>query len=405
MTFKIIGAITITLIYIYYYQGGDTCLYYNEAKLIAQQLLLSPIDGIKLLLYQPNTSSFSEATLFFKYFNYAHNPETLIILKLTAIVNIFSFNSFLISAILYGYISFWCAMLLANEIIKSNPTDYTKPVMIAFFFIPNNIIWSSGILKDTICFASFCLVHVALSKLLIQREFKYYWILLALFGFYFLASIRMFIVAIYLPCLFFYLTIAFSKRLEYQLLKIVAPPFILVISLTGAWFIYDQVSSSSSKYSIGQLLETAKTQRDYLLYISQQSQGSQYDLGDFDLTIENLILKTPEAINVSLFRPYLWEARNIITLFSSAEASLLLLLTIYVLYKRKLSEISGLFKNDNQLIFYIVFSLIYLYATGISTYNFGSLIRYKVQGYVFFVMIILMLYYYPKASVEDKKAS
>jgi hypothetical protein len=405
LTLKLIGAVAITLIYIYYYKGGDTCLYYNEAKLITQQLFLSPIDGIKLLFYQPNSTEFTEAAVFYKYFHYAHSSETLIILKLTAIVNIFSFNSFLITSILYGYFSFWCILLLANEIIKSN-SNYTKPVMIALFFVPNNFIWNSGILKDTVCFACFCLIHVSITRMLVNKEIKIQWIVLTLIGFYILTTIRMFIAALYIPCLMFYFTIIFRERLEYQLLKTVVPPFILILSLFGAWVVYDQLSSNSSKYNINQLLVTAKIQRDYLLYVSQQSQGSQYNLGDFDMTIENLILKIPESLNVSLFRPYLWESRNIITVFSALEAFLILLLTLYVLYKRKISEIVNLFKNDKQLLFYLVFSIIYLYVTGITSYNFGSLIRYKVQGYVFFVMILLMLYYYfPKTSEEDKKAS
>lgn len=404
LSLKILGSFSITLIYIYYYKGGDTCLYYNEAKLITQQILLSPLDGIKLLFYTPNSQGFSEAANFFKYFNYAQSPETLIVLKITAIVNLFSFNSFLISSVLFGYVSFWCILLLANEIILSN-RNYTKPVMIAFFLIPNNIIWNSGILKDTICFASFCILHAALTRLVIKKEWGVKWILLMLIGFYFLSTIRIFIIALYIPCFMFYFTLKKKELIEYQLLRILLPPFILAVSLTGAWFLYDKISSNSKKYSIDQLLETAKTQRDYLLYVSQQSQSSQYSLGDFDLTIGNLILKIPEAINVALYRPYLWESHNAITAFSALEASALLLVSLYVLYKRKFSEISSLFKNDNQLIFYLIFSTIYLYATGISTYNFGSLIRYKVQGYVFFVMIILILYYYPKASLEDKKAS
>lgn len=404
LTFKLIGAVAITSIYIYYYKGGDTCLYFNEAKLITQQIFLSPLDGIKLLLYQPGSSSFTEASLFFKHFNYANNSETLIILKITAVINIFSFNSFLISAILFGFISFWCTLLLAYEIIKAN-TDYTKPVMIAFFFIPNNFIWNSGILKDTVCFGCFCLIHVSLTRLIVRHEIKLHWIVLTFVGFYILTTIRMFIAALYIPCLVFYFTMMYKESLEYKILKIITPPFILILSLTGAWILYTEISSSSTKYNINKILETAKTQRDYLLYVSQQSQGSQYDLGDFDMTIENLFLKIPEALNVSLYRPYLWESKNVITLFSAIESLLLLLLTIYILYKRKFSEITALFKNDTQLVFYLIFSLLYLYATGITTYNFGSLIRYKVQGYVFFVMLLLMLYYLPKASVEDKKAS
>ena len=113
-------------------------------------------------------------------------------------------------------------------------------------------------------------------------------------------------------------------------------------------------------------------------------------------------IKIPAAINVSLFRPYLWESRNPIMLLSAIESSILLYLTFRLFQKRKLKNTIDVLSKDVNLQFFLLFGLIFSFFVGITTYNFGSLVRYKIQGYPFYIAAILLLYYL-QPDIEKRK--
>jgi len=92
----------------------------------------------------------------------------------------------------------------------------------------------------------------------------------------------------------------------------------------------------------------------------------------------------PAAVNVSLFRPYLWEIKNLLMMISSLEAFVLLILTVYVIIKA------------TTVLFCLLFALSYAFAVGVSTYNFGSLVRYKIPMMPFYSIAIFYIMSYLK---------
>jgi hypothetical protein len=399
LSLKIIGGLFVTLIFNFYYQGGDIGTYYNEGRIMANLIFEHPESILRIFFYSPAGNDTQLKNLFLNL-NYINAYDTLIVLKITAFINLFSFNSYLVTTFFYSFISFWCIWRLATLYFELYP-EHKLLIFIAFFCAPSLIVWGSGILKDTICFASLCIVHYYLFRIFIQGKFKIMYVAYILFAGYILLTIKLYILLAYAPCFSFMVTQQYKTYIQNKLLRGMIAPFIVIISLVISYVAVTQLGAQKERFSSEKILETAKLQRDYVHTISVQTNGSTYDLGPMEDGLLSYFMKIPTAINVSLFRPYLWETRNPIMLLSALESFALLYITIRLFYKRKLSNTLNIIAKDVNIQFFLLFGLLFAFMVGVTTYNFGSLVRYKIQGYPFFIVAILLLHYLQKD--EDKK--
>lgn len=107
----------------------------------------------------------------------------------------------------------------------------------------------------------------------------------------------------------------------------------------------------------------------------------------------------PAAINVSLFRPYLWEVKNPLMLLAAVESFCVLAFTLYVIWRKKFL-IFGALSNPN-VIFTLIFSISFAFAVGVSTFNFGTLVRYRVPVAPFFLTALIIINAYEKSDRND----
>jgi hypothetical protein len=149
---------------------------------------------------------------------------------------------------------------------------------------------------------------------------------------------------------------------------------------------------SLGHYSLDNVVETSQITRDYIAQTSGES-GSAYSLGDFDPSLEGMLTKAPAAINVALFRPYLWEARKPIIFFNALEAALLLIITLRVVFSLGPIKLWQGISASPNIQFCVIFTLVFAFAVGISTYNFGSLSRYRIPCLPLFGLALVLLFY------------
>lgn len=388
---KIIGGLFLTLVFNFYYTGGDIGTYYNEGRILANLILEKPEYTYRIFTYLPSGDD-AELKNLFQGMHYINALETLIILKITALINLFTFNSYLITTFLYSYISFWCIWKLATLLFELYP-NHKKYIVWAFFFVPSLIVWGSCILKDTICFSCLCVIHYYLYKIFIHKKIKVAYLLYIFITGYIILTIKLYILLAYAPCFSFMVTQHYKAAIKNHLIKAIVAPFIIVLSLAVSYVLVTQLGSQKERFSNEKIMQTAKIQREYIQAISMRSGGSTYTLGEMEDGYIGYILKIPAAINVSLFRPYVWEAKNPIMLLSALESSVLLYLTIRLFFKRNFKKTMSLLSSDVNIQFFLIFGLLFSFLVGVTTYNFGSLVRYKIQGYPFYILAILLLYY------------
>jgi len=399
LSLKIFGGLFVTLIFNFYYKGGDIGTYYNEGRILANLVLESPDYFFRIFFYSP-TGDDTELKNLFLGMHYINASDTLVVLKITAFLNLFSFNSYLVTTFLFSYVSFWCIWKLVTLFFEIYP-NHKKFITWAFFFTPSLIVWGSGILKDTICFSCLCVIHYYLYRIFINNRFKMSYIFYILFTGYIILTIKLYILLAYAPCFSFMVTQHYKTHIKNLFLRAMIAPFIIVVSLAISYILVTQLGAQKERFSSEKIMETAKVQREYVHSISLKSEGSTYDLGEINDGLFGYFTKIPAAINVSLFRPYLWETRNPIMFLSALESLIVLFITIRLLYKRRFKNTVAVLSKDVNIQFCLLFGLIFSFFVGVTTYNFGSLVRYKIQGFPFYIVAILLLYYLQKE--EEKK--
>ena len=138
-------------------------------------------------------------------------------------------------------------------------------------------------------------------------------------------------------------------------------------------------------------MRTAKDTQNWLVYSSKEQNGSFYTLGDIEYSTMGMLKVFPKAINVSLFRPYIWEIRKPILLAASLEGIVTLYLTITLLFKTGFVRFLKLIASNPEVQFCLVFSIIFGFAVGFTSFNFGALARYKIPFMPFYYIALFIL--------------
>lgn len=387
---KITGALFIGLIYQYYYGGGDTAYYFYHAKVINSAFSESIIKWFGLLFHIP--SSFDGA-----YLNYTSKMEwyndkgSYMICCITAFFNVFTLNTFLPTSIIFAFMSFSGVWAMFRTFAKQYP-HLIKHVALATLFMPSCLIWGSGIFKDTVCMFALGWMLYSAFQLLIERNMSVMNILLLIVSFYILLIVKVYILISFLPAVALWILFYYSHQIKPVVVRFFAKYIVLVVSLALFGLVYTYYSASLGRYSIDNIAKTSLVTRGWIAY-STSDQGSAYDLGEFEPTIVGLLSKFPQAVNVTLFRPYLWEANKSLVFLNALESLMILLLTLKVIFSIGLSKIWKTISQDPNIQFCLIFSLVFAFSVGISTYNFGALSRYKIPCIPLYLLALVLIYY------------
>jgi hypothetical protein len=90
--------------------------------------------------------------------------------------------------------------------------------------------------------------------------------------------------------------------------------------------------------SLEKFAEEAYKTQWWIALSTKNDDGSGYTLSSMEATPLGMLKVAPEAINVTLFRPYLWESRKPVVLITAVESFLTLLFTfssIVIFYSLK----------------------------------------------------------------------
>jgi hypothetical protein len=394
LTIKIIGAISLGLIYQYYYEGGDTLNYFNQgSKLIWQAFLDSPIKAFQLIFangeYNPNTYEYASEIIYYD------DLPSYFVVRVAGIFDILTFHTYSATATLFAVFSFSGIWAMFMVFCRMLPRLHLQ-LAIALLFIPSVFFWGSGILKDSITLGALGWSTYAFVQIFIFRRNFITSLILLLLSFFIIYEIKIYILLCYIPALMIWYYLENLQRIKNVVLKTMILPFTMILLITGGYYSVKLIGMENNRYNLERLSYTAESTARWINYVSEKQHGSGYTLGDFDYSFSGIARKTPAAIWVTLFRPYLWESNNLAMLFSSLESLALLIFTIYVAINSLIrGRLKMLFSNP-VIVFCFVFSIIFAFAIGISTYNFGSLVRYKIPMLPFFIIGLFMMLSYSK---------
>jgi hypothetical protein len=390
LTVKIFGALFIGLIYAYYYKGGDTFNYFNQAQVVNSAFNESFSKWFNLLLHIPGRND-SNYYFYTSQMEWYTDPASYTVVSIAAFLSIFTLNTYLPTSVLFAFISFSGVWALFRTFASLYP-KLIRPISIAILFIPSVAIWGSGIFKDTLCLFGLGWLTYGVFRFLIQKDFSLGNIVVSVLSFFLIAKVKLYILLGFVPALLMWIFFNYTKRIKNKTQKLFVKLIMIIVVFGASLFFMQRFASDLGRYSLENVVQTSNITRGWLHY-SSGDEGSAYSLGDFDPTINGMLSKFPLAVNVTLFRPYLWEAKKIIVFLSSIEALLFLFLTLKIFFTIGPYKMWKSIGNDSTIQFCLVFSIIFAFAVGISSYNFGSLSRYKIPCLPFFALALILIYY------------
>jgi hypothetical protein len=386
LSVKIGGAFGFCFVYIFIYSGGDTIAYFESARSMANLFTEDAGDYFRVIGSQPNMENFN---LFSEYTGYPwaymyFDPKTNFLVKLISPIVLLCFNSYLLSTVIFSIFSF-IGIWKAYSIFVYYYPQYYKALFWCFVVLPTSVFWASGILKDTIILSSvgvflYCLFMLFELK---QRSWKYFfWLGISA---WFILQIKPYVMMALLPGSLLWL---FGKDL---LRKNVGAALVLA---TIAFFAIYGLSvvvgfGASFSASLQDLISEASVkQRDLK---QAYYAGNSFDIGDYEPTITGALSVAPNALMAGLFRPTLLDARNVQMILSALENTFILALFL-VVFVFRFRSIGKTLSSNPFLILCISFAVLMALLIGLSTSNFGALVRFKTVFESYFLAALYLLY-------------
>ncbi len=389
------------LVYQYFYKGGDTSFYFINGINILNNPGMSLFKIIKLVFLPFDMTAGIRNTLTNVVPDYVYFSGNFFPVRFTILFGLFTGKTYLNICMLFSAISFIGIWRNYKVFCKIYPA-LQKQFMWAFLFLPSVIFWASGINKDTLCYGAFTLFTsyfleiVFLNKKGIKNN-----ILMIIFG-ALVFVIKPYIIFSFLPIgiLIYFRQNIVQKIKSISLRKLFIGTTIIVIAIVFTynidWF-YNNIYNTVLNNLFFDLLNMNT-------YLQAFESASNYDIGLSKLDPANInpilfIQKLPICFTTTIFRPFVYEARNPFMLLSSLEGLLTLLLIVFAFFKVNILKfVKNIFSVKIVFLFFI-YSVVFSFFIGLTASNFGTLVRYKIPCFSYFIACVFILIY------EGKKKS
>lgn len=388
---KITGAIVIGLIYQYYYKGGDTFNYFSHAKIINNAFFESPSLWLQLITHTADTTSNQSLIYIDQLYWYDASTEYMVA-QITSIVSLLGLGTYLTTSAIFGAFAFSGSWALFKTFTSLRP-QLAKHIAVCILYLPSTIMWGSGIFKDTICLFALGWLSYTSINLFVRRKFSLkHWGMLLL-SIYLLISIKLYILLAFTPGLMIWLLFNYTQKISSSFIRALLNIGIIVVAGIGFISFLSIFAEDLGKYSLENMIRTSEVTRDWINYVSGEEGGSAYDLGTIDPTPIGMLKKLPAAVNVTLYRPYLWESKKPMVLLNAIEVFFFLWYSLKLLFSVGIFKIINTIRKDPNVQFFFIFTIIFAFAVGLSSFNFGALSRYRVPCLPFFTMMLVFIYY------------
>lgn len=306
-------------------------------------------------------------------------------IKLLTPLTVLSFSSYLVTTLLMSTLSFigsWKLFQVLRDILP----QYERLCFFAAFLIPSALFWGGGIMKDTFTLFGINMLIYCLYYSVYKKRSKWnLWVGVVVFSLM-IFWLKAYVVLAFIPAVMFGFNALLSRQVGSQFLRYIIATTVLIISVGVLTVLPSILSQYSDKYQVQHLQNRVKGFHTWHSDLG----GSAYNLGEVEYTLFGVITKIPAALNVTFYRPYLWEARNPVVAIAALESIGFLFLTILAFYRLRFRVFKIIWERP-ILITFFVYCLIFGFVVGFTSYNFGALGRYKIPIFSLFTFILFYL--------------
>jgi hypothetical protein len=401
--FKLFCTFAYVIVTVYYFGGGDTALYFQAI----QDLRAALSDDFKHFPEILTTSHLDETSPLASYFlydnyesdityNYMAVAGNFFVPRIAIIPSLVFFNSYLCICLCFMMFAVGGAMRLFKTFYYYYPSE-KRELALAILFLPSVGFWSSGLLKDTICFGciGFTLYGV-LNIFILKRKFigSLFWIALSS---YLLYTIKTYIFLVLLLAILIWIFAETNRLIKDKTLRQIFAFMTFTIGIVAGYFMVQYFTSQETlrQYQLDNIVSAAENQRNNYLIVDQQlNEQTSY----YSINASNPILLVINSIGATFFRPLPWEIRSAAAVLSTLEAMAFIVLTANLFYKKGFSRPFKQIFKDPRLLMCFIFAMVFAVGVGAATANFGTLSRYKIPCMPFYMIMILLLYKFTGAT-------
>jgi hypothetical protein len=384
---KISVGISLGLIYIFYYNGNsDSVSFFEISGRLASLFLTDPFTFLKIYFLNtpyPLCDGCSQDGVF--GISIEGDPRTLFYVKLLAVFNLITFNSYWLTSVYLSFFSFLGFYFLSNALVK---IYHISKVSVGFslLFFPSVLVWSSGVLKESFVMGALTfMVSIVLLWLHKIEKVKFQYVFVLLISAIVIFEIKYYYFAILIPVLIAY---SMVKLIQEHYQKVSKSEWLQVILFFMFFVIITlMVSRLHPNLSFDYFSEALINSYHAIL---KESQGKNvYYFNGIEPGFTNILKFMPEALSIGLFRPFIWETHNVLGFITALENLVILILFISTLIKlfsdliNKKPVIPGL-----GFISLTVYVLLLAFIIPIASANWGSLVRYKIGYFPFLILLI-----------------
>ena len=338
-------------------QMVDTWSYHYNSIKETQLLYDNPHEYFINLFHDPyngGVSKFLASTN-----SYWNDLKGNFFIKILSIFNIFSFGNYYINVIFYSFISMFGPVGVYRVMNDVYPGKKLQ-VLIAVFLIPSFLYWASGLHKEGLLFLGFSLVIFNIYFGLKRKKISLANIIFILLGLTLVVVLRNFLIVILAPALIAWLLSQKFNKKPLIVFGICYLAFVIFFFIAG----YINTNFDFPKAVVTK-------QREFVALVGNSS----VPMKKLEPTFYSFIKNIPQAISLSMLRPYLSDVTHILSLAAAAETDILLFIVFTFLFWKRKTKLS-----PHSLIFiyfcaFLSFSV--LITIGYVVNNLGAIVRYR----------------------------
>lgn len=415
--------------------ASDAHAYFFEGKVLNSVWDESPTDYLKLLTGIGSNQELEHKYLDDEVFHWSHRDKVYNdndnMIRLNSVIHFFSFNSPLIHAAVFSFLSLIGFILLALFIERFSRISY-RLILITLILLPSTLFWTSGILKESMVILGVGLVLSVFLKIkksvkiaqfsvgiILMLLFKPYILLFLMPGvlivlLYYLLPTRKVVIPVAVALFSLLVVLTVPQIREIIVFKVSKQQYDFNnISRGGIYFSdqevikhidYDELdrielSDTSFKVLKPVKVETVNywdrmnVQYEYLAPSNKKfgftmfpdRANGYFELTQFD-SVTGMVTLIPGAMWNAFFKPLPWSPGRF-NIVAFLETLFLLGLASFTIFRR-----SRLTKGQKAVILVcsiFFFNLIVL--TGLTTPSFGAIVRYRIPAHWTLVVILFIM--------------
>jgi len=335
-----------------YYTTSDTWKFYRYSIDETKGLVHNPVAFLKDLFLDNYSKS---GDLFSGQNSYWNDLKSNVIIKVIAVVNIFTNNSYYTDIIFFDFLFLFGLAALFKVFIQIFP-DKKWFIIAGIFLLPSTLFWCSGIHKDGLILSSAGLIIYAFFKGF-KSKFTIRRILLIVLCMLLIFSLRNYVFFALLPSLSAWWLCERYKGKNIKIFSAVYAAAIIFFIIIPYIF-----------PSINIFYFIANKQHEFLLLEG----GSKVNVPKLEPDAVSFISFLPNALDMAFFRPHVTEVKNISYIPAVIENLLILLLLIVsmICYNKKI-------RMQPVILCMFFFSISIMLLSGYTIPFTGAMVRYR----------------------------